>query len=716
MTALLRLDDSVKSAPSGPAPTHPSAFQATDSARTAAARAISPVQAVLIGSFSVALWNFGDIARLPVQLNAPGVRGTHYLLDLGHVLAVTLPILAVVAIWTRFGPRKRIWSAVAMAVAVSALSPVVLSGDLEGALERLLPNIQNEWLLPAVCIAVGQSLSGAFLLGRLCVHRRVRWVAVGLGMLLLVLHDFLLKTGYPGFHVLLSASAATLIATSLIHARSTGLGRAARLLRAARLVRLRKGTDPSSAVRAGDFQPNNRMRRWLQPVMRPASIVWTLAAGFSAWSVIQQPSSGLQVELLKRDTTLLFPWLRDLYPPLQIGQVAIPSELRHWFESRVKRPDLSPRSAGFLPERPIVMMITIDALRADVLDPKYRHVAPNLHEIRANSVYFTQARSPGTDTRFSMAALFTGRHYSMLEWSSPKSRRRRLTLERDMLPRFPELLRKAGVQTVKAVSVTMLQEDQGIARGFDEEITLTHAPHYRSDSGEIAEKTIERLRKQGSGPLFYYTHLMDPHASYETYGKEAKSQFDAYLMEVSVADEELGRMRRAVGELGLAHRTIWMISADHGEGFGEHRIYTHGAALYDVLVHVPMMVQIPGVAPRTAKEFVSLMDFAPTVLDIFGVPTPGLWTAESLIPFLAGGRGDPTRVLLMERRSHKAMLFPDGLKVMKRGNAHELYDVIRDPEENDNLWEQMGEESARRLALLQAYVQTHARQDEVKLE
>ena len=102
------------------------------------------------------------------------------------------------------------------------------------------------------------------------------------------------------------------------------------------------------------------------------------------------------------------------------------------------------------------------------------------------------------------------------------------------------------------------------------------------------------------------------------------------------------------------------------------------------------------------------MDVGPTVLDLFGVPTPGHFMAETLTPYLVGKRGDPNRIILMEKASQRAMLFPDGLKVLDRRGAYELYDVRRDPHEKDDLWERLGDESQRRLALLQAYVRAHA--------
>jgi arylsulfatase A-like enzyme len=179
-------------------------------------------------------------------------------------------------------------------------------------------------------------------------------------------------------------------------------------------------------------------------------------------------------------------------------------------------------------------------------------------------------------------------------------------------------------------------------------------------------------------------------------------------MEVALADAQLGRLRRALHELGLANRTALIVGSDHGEGFGEHRVFYHNKTLYEVMVHVPLMFEIPGVKPREVDDFVSLMDVGPTVLALFGAPTPGYFMGESLVPYLSGGRADTNRLILMEKREERAMVFPDGLKVMRRGPSQEIYDIRRDPTEADNLWDSLGTKAAERLALMDAYVEVHS--------
>jgi arylsulfatase A-like enzyme len=324
-----------------------------------------------------------------------------------------------------------------------------------------------------------------------------------------------------------------------------------------------------------------------------------------------------------------------------------------------------------------------------------------------------------------LSALFSGRYYSMLKWTRPLSTRP--TLERDKLPRFPDLLAEEGVDTVNAVSLqAMLVEEIGVVHGFTEE--LRRRKEKRGEKGEnagkaereekadqgltadLTDQAIERLKKQGPKPLFLFMHVLDPHEPYRTYGKRVGSKREAYNVEVSLADKHLGRLHRAVEELGLKHRTAFIVTSDHGEGFGENGVWYHNKTVYDVMVHVPLMIEIPGLVPRSVDEYVSVMDLGPTILDLFGVPTPGFWMAETLVPQLLGEPGPKGRPLVMETRFEHGLLFPDGLKAIHRWkqNTEAIYDLKKDPAERNNLRDELGEEGDRRMALLLKYFRVHA--------
>jgi hypothetical protein len=295
----------------------------------------------------------------------------------------------------------------------------------------------------------------------------------------------------------------------------------------------------------------------------------------------------------------------------------------------------------------------------------------------------------------------------MLRWNYAS--RARPTLERDPLPRLPELLGPHDITTVTGVSLpNMLVSRYGIVRGFDEEFVKEDGVG-KKGTVQVIDHAIERLKRQGPGKLFYFTHLIDPHQPYYKHGSEELPPHEAYLGEVTFADAHLGRLRRAIQELGLAHRTALIVSSDHGEGFGEHGIYFHNKALYEVMVHVPLLLELPGISPRVIDAHVSLMDVGATVLDLFGVPRPGYWMSESLVPQLVGRKPDPARPIYMERMNEQALLFGDRIKVLLRGKprSEEIYDLSRDPDEEDDLRESLGAEGDRRVALVRAFTAAH---------
>ena len=91
---------------------------------------------------------------------------------------------------------------------------------------------------------------------------------------------------------------------------------------------------------------------------------------------------------------------------------------------------------------------------------------------------------------------------------------------------------------------------------------------------------------------------------------------------LAFADQEIGGLRRVLESEGLLERTVVIVAADHGEGLMEHGWIGHNVQLYEPLVHVPLVVRFPdgkGPAGRRLSPFVSLLDVAPTIADLFGV-------------------------------------------------------------------------------------------------
>jgi arylsulfatase A-like enzyme len=92
---------------------------------------------------------------------------------------------------------------------------------------------------------------------------------------------------------------------------------------------------------------------------------------------------------------------------------------------------------------------------------------------------------------------------------------------------------------------------------------------------------------------------------------------------IAYADHEIGNLLAALARLGLRERTAVVITADHGESLGEGGRFLHGHSLLEELVRVPLIVVLPwDEEPRRIAAPVSLLDVAPTLLDLAGLPVP----------------------------------------------------------------------------------------------
>jgi arylsulfatase A-like enzyme len=159
----------------------------------------------------------------------------------------------------------------------------------------------------------------------------------------------------------------------------------------------------------------------------------------------------------------------------------------------------------------------------------------------------------------------------------------------------------------------------------------------------------------------------------------------------------------------FADRAVLIVGADHGEAFGEHGTFQHTKTLYEELLRIPLIMQGPGIVARNIAQHVGLIDIGPTLLDIFGLPTPGAFMGQSLVPLLAGKDVQLERPLFAEGRLREALYF-GGVKVIEdsRRTVVEVYDLEQDPGELDNLFERDRARSDPALAALRAFFAANA--------
>jgi len=285
-------------------------------------------------------------------------------------------------------------------------------------------------------------------------------------------------------------------------------------------------------------------------------------------------------------------------------------------------------------QRPSVLLVTIDTLRADAVGP-LAGVTPELDRLARTGTTFTRATSVSPLTLPSHATLLTG----------VRPGRHGLTVNGVAVPQLPaatlaELLRQAGYATSAFVSSAMLDHRHGLDRGFDhydDDLLLPGGPpkpHERRGDLTV-DKAIEWLGHQ-AGPWFTWVHLYDPHSPYAAPGGRTEPPRSAYLDEVAYADAQLGRLLSAAE--GASGELLVVVTSDHGEGLGEHGEQTHGLMLYESTMHVPLVFarsdqDAPGFPEAGVQrdDLVGLLDVLPTILDILGLPVESGLDGRSLL-------------------------------------------------------------------------------------
>lgn len=604
---------------------------------------------------------------LTVRLEAAAF-GTAHLLGLGLVAA--LLALGAVRAARRFGhavPGSRrarlVWLALAFLGTV-ALGSWLLPRDLTNFSQRQTA-VPPQLALACGVLLISAAVPAALTAGCALRNRPGRIVAGASLGIVAVGNHVLLPNDYFVIHLFLALTALALAASAWTGARPRFDGR--------------------------------RLRR----------PVGGVALAGAACGVVFVPSAQASTALASATGAVASPWVAEVRNWFGSGDAPNEEATSRgpWFASRARMPDVPPSSPSLLGAAPVVLLITVDALRADVIaSGKYDDRLPHFAELRRRGVWFSNARASGSLTKMSIAGLMFGTHFIQQHWVNAGSD---YTPAHDPTERFPERLKKAGVRTINFRAVRWLR-NKNVLEGFEEETLIrdTKGKQRYAPSPLVFEKLLPRVAAIGPEPTFLYTHLADPHAPYDL-GKSKGSQFERYLAEVALVDEQLGRLLETIERAGLTERTALIVSADHGEAFGEHKSRTHGTTVYDEVLRVPLLVHLPKVPPRRVDSLVSLVDLGPTVLDLFGQATPGYAMGQSLVPFLRGESPQLERPIFAETRRMQVWITPEHGKLIfhARTGRTEFYDLKVDPLEKQNL--AASPEAARALGDLKAFVAAH---------
>jgi arylsulfatase A-like enzyme len=153
----------------------------------------------------------------------------------------------------------------------------------------------------------------------------------------------------------------------------------------------------------------------------------------------------------------------------------------------------------------------------------------------------------------------------------------------------------------------------------------------RFRAGEVTDLALEDLRDASRGRRhFLWVHYFDPHGprslrvlppDVPRFPPLEHDDPDSavYLSEVAFDDREIGRLLEGLDATGDPSKTAILLSGDHGEGFGVHGVYEHGASAFEEVLHVPGVFVAPGIRPGTYGHVASHRDVAATVLGAFGL-------------------------------------------------------------------------------------------------
>ena len=344
-----------------------------------------------------------------------------------------------------------------------------------------------------------------------------------------------------------------------------------------------------------------------------------------------------------------------------------------------------------------VLLITIDTLRADAVGSYGgRAATPHIDRVAAHGARFTFAHAHAVVTLPSHASILTGR--LPFEHGIRDNSGYRLD---ETTPTLATRLKAAGFATGAFVAGFPLTRRFGLSRGFD--VYDDRIPEARADviftmperpAGDVVSRAVDWIDRQ-TGRFFAWVHLFDPHAPYSPPADlKARYPQQPYFGEVASVDRELGTL---LGRLErLSRPTLVIVTADHGEGLGEHGEMTHGMFAYESTLRVPLIIAeerpAAGIVPRgiVIDAPARHVDVAPTVLEALGMPPDKNLSGASLIPLIEGKRDDG-RTTYFEALTYNLVRGWAPLRGVIAGSHKyidlpiaELYDLHADPAEADN--------------------------------
>lgn len=364
-----------------------------------------------------------------------------------------------------------------------------------------------------------------------------------------------------------------------------------------------------------------------------------------------------------------------------------------------------------------VVVILVDTLRADHVSfyGYPRKTTPTLDALAKRSIVFKHAYAPSNNTPKSMPSIFASRYPSDIKWKRKYRNYPQVLPENVMIG---EELQRGGYTTVGLSAHFYFEKRRAnFVQGFDH-WDNRGALNIKGSNTQIAgplitKKVAEWLPKlaKGKKPFFLFVHYFEPHSRYmwHDHTKQwGKALVDKYDGEILYTDGHVARVLALLKQQGLDKNTVVIVTSDHGEGFNEHKFYFHGQTLYNEVLHVPLMIHVPGLPHRQIERRVSLLDLFPTILGLARIKSEVAIRGHSLQPLFSNPAAPHDFPIFAEllrypnwKQDIKAMIVGD-LKLIYHmtRNTWELYDLAADPGERKNLFFKHPQAKALRAQLL----------------
>jgi arylsulfatase A-like enzyme len=426
-------------------------------------------------------------------------------------------------------------------------------------------------------------------------------------------------------------------------------------------------------------------------------------------------------------------------------------------------PVVFPERASPPPGRMNVILISLDAVRVDHLGcyGYGRPTSPNIDRLAAEGAQFLNTVSQAPYTLAS--------HMSMLTGLYPTTHRvfHYTDVLDPSLPTLADEVRGAGMLTAAFTGGGLMDARYGYALGFDEFHDRIIAQEASDVSGPLWRRVKAWLDRNHDLDFFLFLHTYQAHSPYRApapYGQmfldkdapwtkrsleqfigagwvhkyaplsevERRNVIGLYDGGIRFVDETLIRpLVEELKRLGIYDRTLFILTADHGEEFFDHVTWGHSNTLYNELLKVPLIIKFPGgrFGGQRVRPNVRLVDIVPTVLAEVGRPRPRVkLDGQSLLPVLEGRETEdrlclsylpdnifadpmPSKISLIRGR-YKIILnekFPERAYTYfspppPEPPSVELFDLSRDPEERHNLANERPDVARQMVAEAQAYL------------